>query len=179
MARPYRSALTAAIIGGVLASVLAGCSSDDGGVSLADTKGPAQLLRNSVAGKIPTDLVASQGDTEDNSEACSSDGVKRSWHSGVLLNLNPDHGSQAFEVLENLGRNLSDDGWTGEESSPSGKIHELRLTSTRTQSVIRITATLPADSDGNGASVQVAVNGPCVATDGPDSDEVKHLEAGD
>ncbi|MDM4761423.1 hypothetical protein QT381_00175 [Galbitalea sp. SE-J8] len=171
--------MTAALVAGVLASALAGCSGDDGGLSLADTKGPAQLLRNSVAGKIPTDMVASQGATEDASQSCGDNGVKRSWRSSVLLNMTPDHGSQVFEVLENLGRNLADEGWTGEESSPSSKIHELLLKSTKSQSVVRLTATLPADSAGNGAAVQVAVNGPCVETDGPDSDEVKHLDDSD
>lgn len=176
MPRSIRVVVPAALVAAVLSVALAGCASADQGVTLADTKGPAQLLRNSIAQTVPADVIQSQGETNDVSEGCGDGGIKRSWRSSVLLFIQPSAADQTEALLGTIGDALDDDGWTGKESSPSSNIHELRLTSSKTSSVIRLTATDASDDEGNGATMQIAVNGPCVVTDGPDSDEVKHLE---
>lgn len=179
MTRTFRTVSRAVIAAGVLALALSGCSTDSNAVKLADTKGPSQLLRNSIADRIPAEMIDSQGQTSDVSEGCGDDGVRRSWRSSVLFFITPASADQVTQLLSDLGDSLSADQWAGTETSASDNIHELRLTSPRTSSVIRLTATGASDDDGNGATMQIAVNGPCVVTDGPDSDEVKHLEGRD
>ena len=175
MSRSLRTLFAAVIV----TVVLAGCGSGSSSTPLGDTKAPAQLLRNEVASRIPADVVEKLADSEDASEGCSTDGSKRSWRSSQLMYVLPDKAGRVLTILDGVTASLSEQGWGGETSQPSSKIHDVKLTSTKIESVIRIRVVEASDDAGNGATIELSVNGPCVQTDGADSDEVKRLEGRD
>jgi hypothetical protein len=169
--------IAAGVVSLVLGSVLAGCAgSAQSSIKLVDTKPPTQLLRNELTSRIPAGTIDSLGATDDASVACGQDGFKRSWRASQLLFVAPAAAATVTDDLAALVDSLTAEGWTPEESKASSKITESRLTSAKTTSVILLTATEASDDEGNGATLEVAVTGPCVLTDGPESQEVKHLE---
>jgi hypothetical protein len=176
MSRAARKFLGLGIVAVLIPTLLAGCGSDANQTALADTKAPAQLLRNEIASRVPPAVVEKLADSEDSSEGCGQDGVMRSWRSTQMMFVEPQSAWRISTVLEDVTTSLADQGWTSKLSDASSNIHEVRLTSDSNESVIHLTAVEASDEDGNGATMEVTVNGPCVATDGPDSDEVKHLE---
>ena len=174
------SRLVRALFAGIIvAGLLAGCGSGSSASALGDTKAPAQLLRNEVASRVPQEIIESLADSEDVSEGCGKDGIMRAWRSTQLMFIVPDKAGRLLTVLDGMVASLSEQGWGAESSQPSSKIHEVRLTSSRIDSVIRLRAVEASDDEGNGATIELSVNGPCVETEGPDSDEVKRLEGRD
>ena len=169
-------AIAAALVAALVPTLLAGCGGSDVDASaLANTKAPAQLLRNSVASRVPKADVQKLGSSEDVSVACGDNGIMRSWQSSQLLLIQPEQSYKIRQLLLDLTGVLAVDGWKAVETAPSTNVHAATLTSAKTSSQILIMAT-GANTQGNGASVNIVVTGPCVKTDGPDSDEVKHLE---
>lgn len=167
------------IAGAIVVATLAGCGSGSSATLLGDTKAPAQLLRNEVAGRVPTDVIESLSDSEDVSVGCGQDGVMRSWQSTQLMFITPEKAGRILTVLDGVVASLAAQGWTSEPSTPSSKIREDNLTSKTIDSVIHLRAVEASDDEGNGATFELSVNGPCVHTDGADSDEVKRLEGRD
>ncbi len=172
-----RTLIAAALVAVLVPTLLAGCGGSDVDASaLANTKAPAQLLRNSVASRVPKTDVQKLGEADDLSVGCGDNGVMRSWRSSQLMFIQPVQAYKIRQLLLDLTGVLAVEGWKSVEDTPSGNIHEAKLTSTKTSSTILLTATGAADDQGNGASMEIVVTGPCVKTDGPNSDEVKHLE---
>ena len=156
-----------------LALLLAGCGSDTGAaLTLAESKSPVQLLRNEVASRIPQEVVQ-QVVNEDYSEACGTDESIRSWHSTVRLEVGASNAAAVELLIDELSASFEEDGWI---STPGNeRLDEKQAVYTRggTAAEIHITAD---DRAGVGHAVVVSVSGPCVQTDGPDSDEVTSLE---
>jgi hypothetical protein len=73
-----------------------------------------------------------------------------------------------------LATSFSEDGWVFKEEhlGEAGKV----TTMTRKDSIVTLAITSQEDT-GDGATVYIEASGPCVLTGGPDSDEVKDLEA--
>jgi hypothetical protein len=172
-----RTLIGIAVVAALVPVLLAGCGGSDVDASaLADTKAPAQLLRNSVSGRVPKADVLKLGAADDKSVGCGQNGIMRSWLSSQLMFIQPDNSYKIKSILTDVVSSLKLQGWAPELSDASSNIHQAKLKSTKTSSTILITATEASDSKGNGATMEVDVTGPCVQTDGPDSDEVKHLE---
>ena len=156
-----------------LALLLAGCGTDTGvALTLAESKSPVQLLRNEVASRIPQEVVQ-QVVNEDYSEACGTDETIRSWHSAVRLEVGASDAAAVEQLIDELSASFEEDGWI---STPGNeRLDEKQAVYTRggTAAEIHITAD---DRAGVGHAVVVSVFGPCVQTDGPDSDEVTSLE---
>jgi hypothetical protein len=163
-----------AVVGLVLVA-LSACESGSSATALGDTKAPAQLLRNEVASRFPADLIAGYDESNDGSEACGKDGVMRSWHSSQLMSVADDGASGLGAAVDDVVASLVKQGWKSTSSSPSTKMHDTRLTNETIASVIRLRATDAASSGDAGASIEISVNGQCVETDGPNSDEVIRL----
>lgn len=134
-------------------------------LSLAQTKSPVQLLRNDALARVEQRFVA-ETSTTDGSEACfteqdNPEGLVRQWHSTGELELTND--ADAGYIAERLVQSFTGDGW---DDSGEGDI--VQLSSDRSVASITISS--------SSAAITVTVTGPCVTTDGPDSDEVLDLE---
>ena len=169
---------SALVIAIAMASTLAACASDDGAISLADTKAPTQLLRNDAAGRVPADAVLTVGEKGDGSEGCAlendPDGLMRKWHSSLVLEINSASAPTVDAVSAELSKSFVDEGWDeflseGADSST----RTLKKSGSRTQLII--TTTDDPDGDGLGATIAIDVLGQCVKTAGPDSEEVQKL----
>jgi len=165
-----------------LTFTLAGCAasgetvdSEYPDLTLAETKSPTQLLRNEAASRVPTDLVASVGAVVDQSQGClfadtDPEGHIRRWTSGVVITLN--EGVDARTVADDLSHLFATDEWseTRFDYGPG-----MELTNTDSLAVIRV---LPQHfTDGEPDTLRVEGLGPCVRTDGAESDEVTQLES--
>lgn len=181
MSRTHDRTLAIGVSIGLLAiTLLSGCSSDTasgaGSLSLAETKSPAQLLRNQVSETLPPAAIKTVESTEDISEACNTDGDMRSWRSSALLTVEPKSAWRLGKMLTDLGDTLVEQGWSVTNWDTSGREHNSRFKREGSETAITVLATDAKDDSGKGATLDVVVNGPCVKTDGADSDEVKQLE---
>ena len=153
---------------------------DVSSMSLAQTKSPAQLLRNEAASRIPADIVEEITKSTDQSTACETseqdpDGKLRKWDSSVRVVLTEKGGFDVNSVVENLVGTFIAQGW--ERGSHGGSI--VKLTSKNSPTTIHISK-VEADAEaGENSLVQLKASGPCVATDGAESSEVLELEARD
>jgi len=170
--------------------LLAGCaqgSAPSDELTLLETKLPAQLLRNDVASQIDASLVASTKDDEDHSIACLPEkedpkGLLRSWQSIVTVQLVDGSAKDVDAIIDGVANALTEQGWKLASLGGSAVIHT-RYLSNESSSTIELRA-ISTDEDAQyvesseleNASVVVDVHGPCVPTDGTDSDEVTSLE---
>jgi hypothetical protein len=161
----------------VMAVLLTGCAGEPSSdtVTLASTKSPAQLLRNEIAGRVPEGIAVGEPTQSDASESCDSDGLARSWRSSVQIAIDSAYAVRLEGITDEIVQSFVDQGWKASTRDGSSRLLEHRLTSTKVPSDVRITADT-GDDEGLGASLLIAVTGPCVTTGGADSDEVKQLE---
>lgn len=156
---------------------LSGCSGAAGG-ELTDTKGPTQLLRNEAANRLEGNSDYIVGAQDDFSAACKSEaedpeGLYRSWRSSLLAEIPEESAIGVDQFVGALATSFSEDGWKFTEDTSS----DIKVTTmTRKDSIVTMTFTATEDG-ADGASVYIEAAGPCVLTGGPDSDEVKNLEA--
>lgn len=164
----------------VAALVLTGCSSAPAdGLTLAKTKSPTQLLRNEATERIPPGTVQEYGEQIDTSIACGEDDPKelqRSWESSILVTIEAGSAWRVKTIGKDLVQSFLDDGWYI-SGSKNGKDKTV-VTRPESPSTIAVVVA-EGDESGAGASIGVTATGPCVLTDGPDSDEVRKLEAQD
>ncbi len=74
--------------------------------------------------------------------------------------------------MDKLVTSFTDQGWTSEELSNTADLWDVTLSSDASLATIEISS-----SELSVVSIiRVVSTGPCVKTDGPDSDEVKSLE---
>ena len=176
-----------------LALTLAGCASADTAdtrtATLATTKSPVQLLRNEAAGRIPPAVIETVTETEDTSIACldedqDPDGLSRSWHSGAQVLVEDASAWRVDAVVDGVADSFVEQGWVARPLGGSATTRVILLSSETSPAEIELTATRP-DPDASPAStvaavdavsIGLSVHGPCVDTDGPDSDAVKKLE---
>lgn len=148
-------------------------------LSLAQTKGPVQLLRNEAANRIPKKFVQDVILAKDTSKACQSTdsdpkGLIRSWRSSVRIALKPDATADVASLVDLLSATFIKQGW---EEGSFGSATIVELKSAKSAVVIHV-STKKADAEsGKGGEIQIQTGGPCVTTAGEDSDEVKKLEA--
>jgi len=167
--------IRAVVIASVIAVAVTGCAGAPEVSALGASKAPAQLLRNEVASRIPTEAVRELADSVDTSEECGGDGTQRFWRSSQLVFINKENADRVSTMFDDLLASLQDQGWTGNVSTPTPKVHAVFLDSKTTDAKIEIRAT-EADQFGKGGTFELAVTGPCVDTAGADSDDVKELE---
>lgn len=179
--RTGSQAFAASALGLVL--LLSGCSGStdngNGGTGgeprLVDTKSPVQLLRNDATDRVAPENIASIRKEVDQSEPCFDEdknpgGLIRQWKSSVELVL--ADGVDRVAIMDELVQSFSDQGWTTEEITNNADLWDVVLSSDASVATIEISSTeLSVVS-----IIRVISTGPCVTTDGPDSDEVKSLE---
>jgi len=176
MSRTFRPAATIAAVF-VAGLLLAGCAAPAAsGPTLTSTKPSAQLMRNEIAGRVPPAVVDRLGETKDSSVTCGDGGMRRAWRSSIMIFVEPKSAWRLGTVTGEIIATLETDGWTAEVNKSTDTITQTTLKNTKTSAVVNLIATEAVDGDGNGATFSIAADGPCVTTDGPDSDEVKKLE---
>jgi hypothetical protein len=155
-------------------------------ISLAESKSPVQLLRNDVVNRLDSTSVFSLESADDLSIACLKADVDptesvRSWLSSALITLNP--GSEPKTVFNHVIASYGDAGWKADSLGDSDHYRSTLLTKSGSVAEIYVTGEVPRDYaiDTSSAdklakaTITVAVHGPCVRTDGAESDEVKAL----
>ena len=176
MSRALRPAATLAALF-VTGLLLAGCAAPAAsGPTLTSTKPSAQLMRNEIAGRVPPAAVDKLGETKDSSVTCGDKGMRRAWRSSIMIFVEPDSAWRLGTIVGDIVSSLQNDGWVPSVKEPSSTITQTTLKNTKTSAVVNLIATEAVDGDGNGATFSIAADGPCVQTEGPDSDEVKKLE---
>jgi hypothetical protein len=162
--------------------LLAGCGSpapeETAQASLGETKSPVQLLRNAAASRIADANVEEILLSQDLSTACQTpetdpEGLLRAWRSTIRLKLTMD-APAVGSITDDLVASFVEQGWT-EGTYGSASIIELTRGSSPTN--IHISTTEADEDAGEAAEIQIQVAGPCVPTDGADSQEVRKLES--
>ena len=158
--------------------LLSGCASsaasgDD--QRLVDTKSPVQLLRNEAAGRLDEALVSEVRETGDSSSACYNEeenpgGLVRQWKSSADLVL--VDGADRVGAAQALAQSFVEAGWVAKEVSSDTSFALTILTNESSVASIEISS---ADESAS-AMIRITATGPCVVTDGPESDEVTKLE---
>jgi hypothetical protein len=154
-------------------------------LTLAESKAPAQLLRNTAVTRIPTDVVLNVGTDTDGSIACLSEsddpeGTIRRWDSSVDVNLKLTEAKNADAIVAEVIKTFTEDGWMSQAITGSKANNQAHLLTNGTSSAasvstsqIRIEAVVAGDQ-GSGY-IRIDSMGPCVVTEGANSAEVKDL----
>ena len=171
-----RAGVAAAISLMLLTTGCAGAAPD--APSLTETKGPTQLMRNEASSRIPTGSIDAISGEEDRSVGCKAEdedpkGLNRSWQSSLLVTIDKDAAWRVAQIGKDLSDSFIADGWYV-SGTKDGK-ETTTLTKPGAVSTLAFTTT-EADADGAGATLLIDATGPCVLTEGPDSDEVTGLE---
>lgn len=147
-------------------------------MTLAETKSPVQLLRNEAAGRIPADVISEVVAARDQSTSCQMandpDGTIRSWGSSVRVSLTDAAGNDVESIVADLVASFEAQGW---KAGTYGVQSIIDLTSKDSIVAIHISPVAGDEETGAGAKIQMSVTGPCVVTDGAESDEVLKLES--
>ena len=182
-------------IAGTLA--LSACGSDVGAgvagefpdLTLAETKSPVQLLRNDAAGRLPPAVIDNIEETADTSVACLEEeddptGIVRSWHSTAIVTVQAGSVWRIDDIVDKLVESYVDQDWLARSLGQSADFRSSLLTSEKSLAEITIIGQRP-DEDQSATStaevvedvtIEIQVHGPCVRTDGADSDEILNLE---
>jgi hypothetical protein len=153
--------------------VLAGCSTDDGRLRLVETKSPVQLLRNEAWLRLPEVMVKGDYETLDTSMPCGEDGRQRSWLSRTTALINNSFAPRTTDVAQELVDSFSEQGWSTTIAAEAGST-EYSLEKEGSPAMISVLAV--EKTTEHRATIAISITGPCVATDGADSDEVRVLE---
>ena len=159
----------------VLLAALAGCAQSSQAPRLVETKAVVQLLRNEAWYRLPEVMVKGDSETDDVSVGCEGDpdGRIRNWQSSTVALINNSFAPRAIGVADTLAATFTNQGWTRERTeSEEGVTTVLR----RVNVVAVITIDAVKKTPEHRATVRITVTGPCVLTEGPDSEEVQLLE---
>ena len=155
-------------------------ASDSSSLSLAETKSPVQFIRNEAAARLPLTTLEEVAEISDVAESCSADDPNMlSWKSTVYMKIASKSASRTGNIFSNLVMTFTNDDWVASEWDDDAASLSSELTSETSVATVEVSAEKDVDNDGKDASLTISVNGPCVLTDGPDSDEVATLEAHD
>ena len=149
------------------------------GVSIAQSKSYAQLLRNEASSRLPSIVLQEVSESTDTSVACddaSADpaGLRRSWESSTRILISNSTATRIQSVTDDLVDSFVEQGWTaaaGEGSTETLTLVELSSTS----SLAGIAIATAHKSEGQDPSIHIVSTGACAETGGPDSDEVTKL----
>ncbi len=170
-----RIPLAAALASILLFSGCAATADAAGDLRLVDTKSPVQLLRNEAAGRLDEALVSDVRKTGDLSFPCYNEeenpgGLVRQWKSSAELVL--VEGADRVGAAQALVQSFVDTGWVAKEVSSDTSFALTILTKESSVASIEVSSANESASE----MIRITATGPCVRTDGPDSDEVTGLE---
>jgi hypothetical protein len=152
-------------------------SGDDSGVTLAQSKSYAQLLRNEASSRLPEIVLKQVAESTDVSIACDDDpaGLSRSWTSTMSILVTNSTAARVQQVADDLAASFVEQGWKAAHADEStDTLVVTRLRSATSLADIAITATSKATDQL--PSIAITATGVCAMTGGPESDEVAMLE---
>lgn len=154
-------------------------------LTLAESKAPAQLLRNTAVERIPTEVVLNVGTDTDGSEAClpeneDAEGIIRRWKSSVDINLRLPEAPNTETIVDSVLATFTDEGWmsqavTGSKADNQAHLLTNETSGTTSVSLAQLRVEAIVASDGASSFIRVEAIGPCVVTAGADSAEVTGL----
>jgi hypothetical protein len=169
----------------VIIATLAGCAAPGGAgagsatldvvdSTLVETKSAVQLLRNEAASRVPDIVVNELVETADVSSACQPASIDpgelaRAWRSTATLTMTNSQAARVDAVMTELVTSFTDQGWVAEPEDAATRL-------TRTESLATVLVEGTAKTTTDHATIAITVTGPCVLTEGPESDEVLNLE---
>lgn len=159
----------------LLVVALTGCVQSSQAPRLVETKAVVQLLRNEAWYRLPDVMIKGDVETEDVSTGCIGDqeGRLRAWKSSTIALINNSFAPRAIGVADTLAATFANQGWTPVRTEVDGDVTTVLQ---RTNAVAVITIDAVSKTTEHRASVRITVTGPCVVTDGPQSEEVRMLE---
>ena len=159
----------------LLIAALTGCVQSSQAPRLVETKSVVQLLRNEAWYRLPDVMIKGDAETEDVSTGCIGDpeGHLRAWKSSTIALINNSFAPRAIGVADALAATFANQGWTPVRTEGDGEVTTVLQ---RLNVIAVITIDAVNKTADHRASVRITVTGPCVVTDGPDSDEVRLLE---
>ena len=172
----YSAALVLIALSGCATPAASSSAFDElGDLTLVESKAPTQFLRNEAASRVPKVVVQDVAETTDASVAClgaavDPDGLARQWNSTAVFLVTNSQAARVATVTDGVAASFVDQGWTAQQIEGSTV-----LSSTSSPVVMRLEAVDKAP--GMHAQIMITTTGPCVVTDGPDSDEVTGLES--
>jgi hypothetical protein len=187
-----RRTAAAMVAGAAVALTMVGCagagqSTPASGVvadvTLAQSKSYAQLLRNEASSRLPPIVLKEVSESTDVSIACDDvqddpAGRARSWGSSTRILITNSTASRIQSVSDDLAQSFVDQGWAADVApTSSDDLTVVGLTSDASLASIEITTASKAT--GQVPSITITATGACALTDGPESDEVRMLEAGE
>lgn len=193
----HRTRLIGLATAALALTMLSACSTPQTGsvpgdypdVSLAETKSPAQLLRNEAANRLPAAVIDQIIESEDTSVACLSEkddpqGLIRSWHSTADVLIVDDGVTSAQDLVNDLAASFEAQGWTSRSLGGNASSTSKLLDSDTSLADIQVSgynvndtmASTGLEQKVEQMTVQIQVHGPCVRTAGTESDEVTVLE---
>lgn len=154
-------------------------------LTLAESKSPAQLLRNTAVTRIPAATVLNVGTEIDGSIACLSEeqdpkGYIRQWVSSVDVNLRLPEAPNTDAIVDSVLATFIDEGWMSQQIAGSSEDSHADLLTNGTSaaagvSAARVRIEAVVANDGASSFIHIEALGPCVVTDGTDSSEVTTL----
>jgi hypothetical protein len=190
-----RSALSVSVAAAVLAlATLSACGASPGSdvpkgdypaISLADTKSPAQLLRNTAVSRIPSEVILSVATQTDGSVSCLSEdedpkGYIRYWESTVDVQLKLKETPNAQTIVDQVLASFTDEGWMSQQITGSAADRQAHLltkgtASTESVSLAQVRMEAVTSGDKTTAYIHIDSRGPCVVTNGKDAPDVVEL----
>jgi hypothetical protein len=137
-------------------------------------------MRNEAASRVPSGAIGSTDQVEDTSIACKTEaadpeGKQRSWRSSVLISIEEGSAWRVANLGDDVAASFVDEGWSLSKG-PQSTTTNLLLENPGSAASITLSVTEPGEDGKTGASIRVVATGPCVETDGTDSQEVQQLE---
>jgi hypothetical protein len=182
MVNEVRSRIEATAVAALAMGMLAACAPAEvdvakyGEFTLSETKSIVQLMRNDVAGGIPPSVVVGTRNSADLSVACfpvsnDPDGLVRAWQSTVHVDVLETAAGGVWGVFNRIVTSYQNKGWKVENLDLPDSSQAVALTSGSI--VAEIQLSIPKDES---PVIELVSTGPCAATAGAESDEVKRLE---
>lgn len=154
-------------------------------LTLAESKSPAQLLRNTAVSRIAEDAVLNVGTEIDGSVACLSHeedpkGYIRKWVSSVDVNIRQPETPNTQAIVDAVLVTFTDQGWMSQQIAGSSEDRHAFLLTNGTAAAAgvadaRLRVEAVVSNDGLTSFIHVETTGPCVVTGGADSSEVTQL----
>lgn len=141
-------------------------------VALNTSKGATQLLLNDLIGRVDSSQLESLGEQTSVSMACLStdkdpDGTIRRWDASVQVHF--VHPEYAQQIADEIIRSYIDLEWGRQAVTGATADSQAAL-------LTNFTSLAKVQIEVNSIGILFDATGPCVRTDGQDSDEVKTLE---
>jgi len=166
--------------------LLSGCAatapetaSAEQGVTIAQSKSYAQLLRNEASSRLPPIILKEVSESSDSSVDCADasaeqQGLLRAWESSTRILVSNSTATRIQTVTDDLVASFVEQDWTatvGEDSTDT--LTRVNLSSASSLAGIEIETAHKAE--GQDPSIHIVSTGVCALTGGAESDEVTKL----